>query len=310
LTPISAPGIYDIDIDDYHSQRCCVGPSVSSGGLRAILGTCPALFWAYSDMNPDRVIRDSPSLALGRAAHALVLGEPEFNAKFVISPFEDFRTKDARLWRDEQTRQVLRKDDFDVIQQMAQAQRASPQCMNAFTDGEPEKSIVWKDEETGLWIKVRPDWLPRFVGIRYTVEYKTALSIKPALLSRDVFKYGYEVQAAMAVDGIKNVLEREPLGIAHVVQEKTAPFLTDLRLFTTEQIDWGRIRYRHALRTLAECIASDRWPAYTANPQFFDTPYYVVKEMENFDGRDGNAESPHGGPDHDAFSAADYLATG
>lgn len=301
--PVTTPGVYDIDIDDYHSQRCCIGPSISSGGLRTILATCPAFFFAYSDLNPKRVTRETAALSFGRAAHALVLGEPEFNAKFVIAPFDDFRTKEARLWRDEQTRQIVRAPDMEIIEQMTAAQRASAQCMHAFKDGVAEKSIIWKDEETGIWLKSRPDWLPQFPAIRYTTEYKTAVTIKPRLLSAQVFKYGYEIQAALSLDAIEIVMGTKPLGLAHVVQEKIAPFLVDLRLFSDEQIAWGRLQYRHALRIFARCVESGHWPAYTENPQFFETPHYIVKEMESFDADDNRHETKE-------FDAAEYLAAG
>lgn len=299
--PVTGPGVYDIDIDDYHSQRCCPGPSISSGGLRMIKHTCPAMFWAYSDLNPNRIVRDTASLSFGRAAHALVLGEPEFNSKFVISPFDDFKTNEAKHWRDEQERQVVKAKDFDTIVEMANAQKADKQVMNAFSEGQPEKSLLWQDADTGIWLKARPDWMPNFPAIRYTTEYKTAQSIQPRLLSVSVFKYGYEMQAALCLDGIEIVTGRKPLGMAHVCQEKAAPYLVDLRLFSDEQIAWGRRQYRRALMKFADCLEHNTWPGYTQNPQFFETPYYIVKDMENDD------DDRHEG---ESYSAADYLAAG
>ena len=304
--PVQQAGLYDLDIDDYHSQRVCPGPSISSSGLRTVLRDCPAVFYAFSDLNPKRFEKpQSKVFAFGRASHALVLGEPEFNSKFIISPFDSFRTKESQLWRDEQTREIVRAEEMDVINQMVAAQKQSAECMRAFTEGMPEKSLIWQDKETGVWLKSRPDWLPSKPAERFTTEYKTAESIKPRKLNNAVFDYGYEMQAALTVDAIEIVLGVKPLGIAHVVQEKSPPYLVDCRLFTDEQISFGRMQVRKALRIFAKCIETDVWPGYTTEASYFETPFWVSKAMENFNDTigDSNGSTPE-------YSAGDYLGAG
>lgn len=291
-TPVTAPGIYDIDIDVYHSQACCDGPSVSSSGLRVILRECPAKFWALSDLNPDRIILPpKEAFQFGRAAHALVLGEPEFNSKFVLSEYDSFRSKEAQEWREKQTRQIVRKEQMPVIELMAHAQRAAPQTARAFQAGKPEMSIIWRDEETQVWLKARPDWLPDFPRLRFISEYKTCVSIEPRRLSIDVFKFGYELQAAMQIDGLKAVTGDTALGIAHIVQEKEPPYLCDMRLFTDEQLDFGRREYHKALRIFARCLDSGVWPGYTTEPMYFEQTHFVQKAMEEFDDDERDAEA-------------------
>lgn len=283
MKPITKAGVYDIPIDVYHSQKCCVGPSISSSGLRKLDHECPARFYAHSDLNPNPVKTDSKAFAFGRAAHTLVLGEPNFDAHFVVSPYSNFRGGDAQTWKKAQTRQVLTQDDMEIVTAMAAAQKASSQVARAFIEGAPEKSIIWKDSETGIWLKARPDWLPDKPAERWVTEYKTAVSLNRRHLSFAVFKYGYEMQAALALDGIKIVMGVEPLGMAHVVQEKDPPYLAEVRLFTSEHIDFGRLQYRKSLRKFARCVESGVWPGYTDEPVYFDTPYQTEKAMENFD---------------------------
>jgi hypothetical protein len=300
-TPVTEPGIYDIDIDIYHTQACCVGPSISSTGLRTILRECPAKFWATSDLNPNRfIVEPRHTLDFGRAAHALVLGEPEFYSKFVLSPYETFRSSVAQDWRDAQTKQIIRSEEMPVIELMASAQRAAPQVARAFSEGKPEMSIIWRDEDTGVFVKVRPDWLPDFPSLRFIAEYKTARTIEPRKLSLDAFKYGYEIQAAMMMDAVKIVTGKDPLGIAHVVQEKDPPYLCDMRLFTSEQIDFGRLEYKKALHIFAHCLDDNYWPGYTREPQYFDTPFYIMKAMEDFDDYDPSRIGDDGSGDEAA----------
>lgn len=301
---ITQNGRYAIGIEAYHHDpKLCDGPSISASGLKQI-AECPAKFWAFSCLNPKRIERkDSKALDLGRAAHALVLGEPEFASHFVISPFDDFRPQKARDWRDEQTLTILKAEDFETVRAMADAQRASPVVMQSFEKGDAEISLIWKDKETGIWLKSRPDWLPHDPTQRFLADYKTAVSIEPRKLSSDAFKFGYPVQAALQMDALTAVLGiKNPCGICHVVQEKEAPYLADVRMFAPEHLDYGRMIYRKALRTFADCLASGKWPAYSESPQYFHTPAWVARDMEELTYDDDGRRPAQ------RYTAGEYLA--
>lgn len=60
---------------------------------------------------------------IGTMAHALVLGgEPEW----VVSPYSDFRTKEAKEWKAEQTKIIIKESEFDTICAIADAIKAHP----------------------------------------------------------------------------------------------------------------------------------------------------------------------------------------
>ncbi len=323
MTKLSAPGVYlDLPMADYHSDCMADGPSVSASGLWTLLSECPAKFWDASYLNPAATI-DEPSKALniGKAAHALALGEPEFAANFVVCPYDNLAKKPGYDWNiewkrrveaGEESRTLVRADAFKDVQAMAAALRRSPQVAGAFTGGKPEVSLIWLDPETGVYLKSRPDWLPDDPAASFLQDYKTSVSILPRKLSADAFKYGYHLQAAMQVDAVKAVLGIDPLGIAHICQEKEAPYLAELRMFTPQQIDYGRLLYRKALRIFAECWSRHlagkpprvAWPGYTTEPQYFETPFYISKEMENENGDFSN------GGEAAADDPARYLRAG
>lgn len=311
MSKISIPGIYDMPIEEYIGD-CCVGPSISSSSLREFLpasGSCPAKYWAFSPLNPNRFVDESTkALDFGRAAHALALGEPEFAKYFVVSPWDDFRKKEAREWRDEQTLTVLKEEDFETVKAIAAIQKRSVQCMRAFEEGKAEQSLIWQDDETGIWLKARPDWLPNDPTKRFIAEYKTCLTIEPGRLSSDVFKYGYNVQAAMQIDAVRAVMGVEPLGIAHICQEKEPPYLVELRMFTPEQIDDGRYLYKRALEDFAQCLKTGDWPGYTKEPTYFETPYRHAMQMEALrNDTDRFAAAPDRSK---SYNPADYITAG
>ncbi len=333
MSKIDKPGRYDLSMDEYHGD-VCVGPSLSASRLHTLIAECPAIFWETSPLNPKRVDDKSTSaLDIGRAAHALVLGEPEFRAHFVVLP-EDVPNRPSKRQRSAKKpsqdtldaiefwdgvfaskKTIVPAEAFKTIVAMADAQRRSPQVARAFTDGAPEQSLIWLDEETGIFLKSRPDWLPDDPASRPLTQYKTCRSIEPRKLSMDAFSYGYHIGAALELDAVQAVLGVKPIGICHVCQEKTIPYLAELRMFDGDGIEWGRREYRRALRLFAKCWEKhlagkperEAWPGFTDGPEYFDTPFYIRKKMESPDGDDGTSEAFERQRQYDA---AEYVGAG
>src|SRR4051812_30864789 len=91
---VSQPGVYaGMPLHVYHSQ-CCVGPSVSSSGLRDLFLSSPAHFWSESTMNPKRVEKkDTKFMVLGGATPPLFLGGADFEKSFIRRPATYANTK-------------------------------------------------------------------------------------------------------------------------------------------------------------------------------------------------------------------------
>ncbi len=111
MDKISTPGIYDIPMDTYHGD-CCVGPSVSSSGLRKIHFHCPAEYWAFSPYNKHAFPEpDGETLAFGRAAHCLLLGDEDFKARYAVKP----KKIDGEAWNG--NRKICREWIADIVSQ-------------------------------------------------------------------------------------------------------------------------------------------------------------------------------------------------
>jgi hypothetical protein len=84
--PISQPGWYSgIPIERYHSAGMCDGLAVSSSDLRTCFHKSPAHMFCRWAENPKAVEREmSRNMILGAAAHHLLLGEDNFDLKFVV----------------------------------------------------------------------------------------------------------------------------------------------------------------------------------------------------------------------------------
>lgn len=276
MTRIGENGIYDISFETYF-EDCCAGPSVSSTGLKTIEHKSLAHFWWASYMNPQREPVDTNALRFGRACHSWILGIPEFQKSYIVSPYDDFRSKEAKTWRDSQTKTVVKQSDMVAIDAMAAALLRHPLLRNAFADGLPERSIVYKDRETGIWIKTRPDWLPN--KLRFVPDLKSTVSAKPDTFAKQAFNLGYHQSAALTLDGLSTVLGWKDATYYFVAQEKEPPYVALPFLMRQHDIELGRMLNRSALRKLARALDADHWPAYAEGAVEIAMPAWTEKQI-------------------------------
>src|SRR3954469_3949391 len=155
---IDQPGIYDLSVKEYFLDPVAGGSLTSSGARLLLPPNCPAMFhYQRSHPRPNSATFDD-----GHAAHAVALG---VGAPMRIVDADDFKTKAARAEREEAYAAgeipVLAKV-WTRIQGMAAALRNHDEAGPLFTPGAglAEQTIVWWDEEFGIWRRAMVDWLP------------------------------------------------------------------------------------------------------------------------------------------------------
>ena len=187
--PISKPGIYSgVPISVYHSGRLCVGPSISSSGLRTIFSESEAHFWDKCPLNPDaEPMEETGSLVLGRATHHLLLGEANFVQEFALRPstYSDDpkkpwsgNSKECKAWLADQrkaAKTVVTPEQMEKIKGMALRLGREPLVRAGALNGLIECTMAVLDEETGVWLLARPDVIPTDSGDY--VDLKTTTSV-------------------------------------------------------------------------------------------------------------------------------------
>jgi hypothetical protein len=268
---ISKPGIYSgIPLEIYHSQKICDDPSVSSTGLRRVLevnGGSPAHFYDEWSGNPNCAEpEDKPHFMLGRAAHFLFLEGSKrggaFSKSFAIRPdeFPDYRTAAAREWRDDQIalgKMPLTDEHVEVITGMAK-RIATEQIAISLLRGDIERSLFWKDSNTGLWLKARPDVIPNDSGDFSDLKTTTRTSFP--LLMHAVGQHAYHQQAALIREASAIVLGLGMTSFSLVFVESKRPYCVRIVVLDPRDIDLGQRQNRRALDLIAACIKAKRWP--------------------------------------------------
>ena len=274
-TPITKPGLYSkIPLEVYHSAEICDGPSVSSSGLRKIFNESPAHFYAEWSGNPDRLeAKEKAHFALGRAVHHLMLGEPFFAKLFAAQPLEypDSKTGEmkpwsnlsnhAKAWKESMSnagRSILTGKDVENIRGMAVSLGRHPIIRAGALNGMIERSMFWKDKDTGLWVKSRPDSIPNDSGD--FVDLKTTISVLHRDLARTIAELGYHMQGALIRSAAREVLGIKSPTFTLVFVEKTAPWCVRVVTLKDNDLDLGERANRAALDAVAGCIKSKSWP--------------------------------------------------
>lgn len=258
MQKISESGAYaDMTMEQYHGD-CCVGPSVSSTVLRLVETRSMRHAWLASHLNPDRKQSSAKShFRLGSALHSMAFEGGLDKRWFAISPHDKFLSNEAKRWRDVQVnagKTVIKKDEVKVLEDMLEALLEEPAIMAGLFDekGAIETTLIHRDEETGLYIKARPDVVP--VNTILT-DLKSTEDARRRSIEYATLDYGYHQQLALAAEVIEKVVGVVVDTFSLVMIEKEPPHTVTIVEIDPDLIAWGRVLNRAALRKFADCLA-------------------------------------------------------
>ena len=280
---ITAPGLYvDMPMDTYHGQPCD-GPSISSSGLRTIWAQSPAHYYLNSSLNPDREEQEQKKhFNIGRAAHHLLLqGREGFEEQYAVRPerFPDFRTNAAKEWRDDMIARgmtILTDEQLHDISGMARSLARNPLVKAGILDGDVERSLIFKDPETGVWLKSRPDCIPNASGD--VADLKTTTSVATSSLQRTIEDFDYAMQGALVSMAFDQVMGIPLETFTLVFVEKTAPWCVRVATLTPEDMLRGAMQVAAAVKIFAACVEANEWPGPGGDQQ--DAEFLPMREFK------------------------------
>lgn len=257
-------GAYRCSMEHYHSQAICPGPSVSSTAIRTVENVSPWAFWSNWDGNPDAYPKKpKPEFDFGSAAHALALGDEVFSEKYAVLPFDSRRTNEAKQWEADQRasgKKVITGDDLLAIQELIKNLKTHPLIQAGIFDGEPEVSLIWQDEITGLWIKARPDALQ--LNGQVIADLKTCASASIIDCHRSITKYAYHQQIALCIEGVERLFGVTATDAVLIFAEKTAPFHVQPIFLDEDCLYWARMQNRRGIDLIADTLKNPPIPVF------------------------------------------------
>jgi len=262
--------VHGLDELEYHRL-----PGLSSTGAKRILRS-PAHYQWEMQHRVEKAAYD-----FGHAVHALVLGT---GLDIVEIDAEDWRSKAARDERAAayaEGKVPLLTKDAKRARAAAAAVERHPIAGPLFQRGNPEVSMFWTDEATGVQCRGRLDWL-RLSGRPLIVDLKTTDNADPRAFGRTAASFGYDLQTEFYTQGYE-AITGERLPFLHVLVETEQPHAVSVVQLDDEALRIGAIKVRAALERYRDCTASGIWPAYdptTIHP--VSLPRWAAYDAEDY----------------------------
>ena len=255
--------------------------AMSAGMAWRMVTECPLLAWHHSPFNPGYEPEQKREFDIGTAAHLAILEVPEFDKRVEEIEADDWRTKQAKVLRDEAYecgKVPLLTKDIWLVNEMSDA--IERQC-DLFRDGMSEVTYVW--EWDGVPCKARVDYIAnrRPQGM-LLIDLKTASSSSPAAFQRAMLRDGHHLRAAWYLDGYAHsVATDDKVSYRYVVVGKDEPHIVSEFAIGPRSLEWGRRLYRRAMGLFRQCQATGGWPGYRGGPlELPPHAEYALADME------------------------------
>ncbi len=260
---IAAPGFYPgISCDEYFAEPC-PAPALTNSGIKALLGRCPALFFhCHPALGKSPATEATAAMARGNLVHRLALGK---GAEYEISPFDEYRSADARAWKADVEAAGLvpvKRKDFETAEQMAAVirERIAEACQGDVY--ETEVVIAWQEEmSTGpVWCRAMLDvWCPERL---LALDVKTCAEASDDAVTR-AFANGYATQDAWYRRGLsKLTAEHGRVRFGFLFVESSEPHLTRAASASEAFRHGAEHECKRALAIFADCLSRGEWPGY------------------------------------------------
>lgn len=255
-----APGVHrDLDEAEYHAA-----PGLSYSGAKVLLD-CPQRYRYERDHGrPPKREYD-----LGHVAHRLLLGK---GSEIKVLDFPNWLTKAAKAEKEaarDRGEVPILAHEYMAALAMAHAVKDSP-AGPLFATGEAEVSLSWVDEQTGVPLRARIDWLhPNAI-----VDFKTCDKASPAAIRKAVYEYSYLLQAVAYSEGAR-ACGLGALPFIFVFAEKAEPHIVTVGQLDEGAYAYGEQRWREAIDLYDACVQADNWPAYSPDIETISLPAWV-----------------------------------
>lgn len=270
-------GIKNITNKEYHESD-----GISKSQL-FLISKSPQHF-KYEMDNPSP---KTQALIFGSAIHKYILEPDGFYNEFSVMPNIDRRTK---LGKEEYQdflkcsagKNVITEEEFDQILAMKESILQNKYFKMILETGIVEQSYYWNDELTGELCKCRPDVLVSTEDINIIADLKSCISADTQDFVRDAVRYGYDLQSAMYLDGVKEVTGKD-FSFLFFAIEKSPPYALNVLQADPLMIKRGRDLFRELIGIYHQCKKSNNWYGYNGFSGYINNlglPAWMAKDYE------------------------------
>lgn len=270
------PGIYkDLSNHDYHADKT----SLSRTSIKDFYRN-PRYYWSMH-LNSNRPERTATrDMILGSAFHTLILEPHKFSDEYAIEPekvllkdvgrqaYDDYKTQCQLL--ENSSKIVLSTDEYLNLRSMSDELYKSKRIIGLLSGEDIEKSFFWKDEDSGLLVKARPDILHE----NMIIDLKTISDASIHSFQRSMVDGWYHVQGAMIRDAVRILEDREISTVINICVEKKYPYCIGIYIIDEAALDYGEDLYKSTLLNMKSCIIENEFEDF--KPKIVGLPKWAM----------------------------------
>lgn len=263
---IAAPGFYpEVTCEQYFAEPC-PAPALTNSGIKLLApaGAAPAKFAAAHPAigAPPEKAADTAVKRRGHLVHRIALGK---GLEYVISPHDEYRTKEAKAWKAEAEEtgvMPVKRKDFETATAMAGVIKGR---IDEACQGRPyqtEVVIAWLEQmsQGTIWCRAMLDvWCP---DLLLALDVKTCANADDEHLMR-AFGGGYGTQFCFYRRGVEVLTAKHGRSrFKFLFVEEDAPHLSRAATPTEGLRHCAELEIRRAKAIFADCLSRGEWPGY------------------------------------------------
>lgn len=127
-----------------------------------------------------------------------------------------------------------------------------------------EVSFYGMDENTGLEVKVRPDYfnIEENIGVNAVISFKTTRADNIGKFIYDAAKLKYELSEGMYQKVMSDITGRQFNCTIMIMLQTVPPYDVAVLWWSPDDIQLGKYKYEHAIMTVKECMDNGWFPGF------------------------------------------------
>lgn len=216
---------------------------------------------------------DTDALIFGRAMHTYILESEKFLSEFFVFDYEGrpdrsktMAANENKIWKTElmvqnHNKTLLDADSYFRIGAMNVALKSNTAVRKLISFCDKEKTLEWKDPETGILCKARTD-MSESVKTGTVLDLKSCQDASYSKFRKTLFDYHYYLQMAHYANGLEAVTGRPHERQIIIAIEKEAPHGFGIYQLDEMTMNFARAVCNKIYRLHAECLEKNHWPGY------------------------------------------------
>lgn len=275
---ITAPGLYPELSASYFTENLTPTPYLSQSGIKTLLSETP-----FDYRNPTK--RKSDDMNFGSIVHALALGK---GAKFVVAPYDDYRTNAAKSWKLEQEhlgRIPIKSDKYGDALKIALVVQEKIRVALDGADYETEVPFFWQERPAAYSLNpdIPPTWCSGMLDVWCD---ERSIALDPKVTSavvgplRAFVNFGWDLQAAWYRRGLEAIMPDRAgrIRFANILVKPMEPFTSRLISINEAWRHGAERECLRALRIFQECTRTGIWPSYPDTVEEMDAPSWLLAQ--------------------------------